>query len=88
VPQDAAIFLQALRDEHANEALAAGALASMGRKDAIELMIRRLRTAVPSSDHWLGEALAKLTGAAFGKSADAWQKWLDANRSELPEQAK
>jgi hypothetical protein len=37
-------------------------LADMGRKDAIELIIVRLRTAVCSTDYRLREALKKLTG--------------------------
>src|SRR5581483_3680027 len=51
VPQEPALFLDALKDEKANEALAAGVLADMGRKDAIALMIARLRGAVPDADH-------------------------------------
>jgi hypothetical protein len=88
VKQKADIFLDALRDPHENAALSSGVLADMGRKDAIELMIVRLRTARPSSDHWLAVALKRLTGEDFGKDADAWQKWLDANRSDLPVQIK
>jgi len=86
--QEPKIFLDALRNPRANEALAASVLARMGRKDAIELMIVRLRTAVPSGDHWLGEALKKLTGQELGTDANAWQEWVDAHRSELPEQLK
>jgi hypothetical protein len=85
---DAAIFLQALKDEHANEALAANALADMGRKDSVELMIRRLKTADYADSHYLVEALKKLTGQDFGADAAKWQDWLDANRSSLPEQAR
>jgi HEAT repeat protein len=88
VKQEPALFLEALRDPKANEALAAGILADLGRKEAVELIVTRLRTAVPDGDHYLAEALAKLTGASCGKDADAWQKWLDAHRSELPEQAR
>jgi HEAT repeat protein len=88
VPQEAKIFIEALRDPRANEALAAGMLNKMGRTDTIELMIARLRTAVPSADHWLTEALAGLTGQNLGTNAKAWQDWLDAHRAEFPEQLK
>jgi HEAT repeat protein len=86
VAQPPDIFIEALRKPKANEALAAEALADMGKKETIGLMIARLRTAVPSSDEYLAEALEKLTGEKLGKDADAWQKWLDENRPKLPEQ--
>jgi len=86
VPQEPKVFLEALRDPRGNEAQAAKHLADMGRKDTIELMIVRLRTAVPSSDYWLAKSLNQLTGADLGKDAKEWQEWLDAHRAELPEQ--
>ena len=86
--QEPEIFVEALRDPRANDSLAATQLARMGRKDTIELMIVRLRTAVPSGDHWLAEALKELTGESLGKDAKAWQQWLDAHRAELPPQLK
>jgi hypothetical protein len=79
VPQEAKIFLEAIRDPNANAALAATELTRMGRKDAIELMIVRLRTAVPLADHWLGEALKTLTRQELGTDAEAWQEWVDAH---------
>lgn len=87
-PQDPGIFIEALKNEHANEALAAGALATLGCKEAIELIVKRLATAVPSSDHWCAVALEKLTGEKFDKDAAKWGAWLEANRAKLPEQAK
>jgi hypothetical protein len=57
LPQDANPFIDALRDPNANAALAADELSKVGRTDTIELMIIRLRTAVPSADHWLAEVL-------------------------------
>jgi hypothetical protein len=88
VKQEATIFIEALRNPRANEAMAAGVLARMRRKDTIELMIGRLKTAVPSGDHWLSEALKSLTGEDFGTNAETWQRWLEANRPALPEQIK
>jgi HEAT repeat protein len=93
-PTDPGIFYEALRDEAPCASLAANALVELGRKDAVEIMIKALRSARPSNDHWIGLALQKLTGQAIGndrpKSADAeqWKSWLDANRSKLPEQTR
>jgi HEAT repeat protein len=86
VPQGPTIFIEALRNPKANEALAAHALADMGRKEAIELMVKRLETAVPSGDWHLSQCLKQLTGADLGKDAASWRAWLEANRSQLPEQ--
>lgn len=84
--EDVALFLTGLRDPAANPALAAAALAQLGHKESVQLMITRLRTAVPSLDHHLSLALKVLTGQDHGKNAEAWQRWLDANRASLPEQ--
>lgn len=88
LPQEAKIFLDAFREPYANDALAADWLARMGRKDTIELIIVRLRKAGPLGDYWLTEALKELTGKDFGADATVWQEWVDAHRSELPEQLK
>ena len=71
--------------------LGRGGVSNIPRRSSVppsepSLMIARLRTAVPSSDEYLAEALEKLTGEKLGKDADAWQKWLDENRPKLPEQ--
>lgn len=88
VKQDSAIFVEALRDPRANAAQAAKVLARMRRKETLELMITRLKTATPSTDHWLHMALKDLTGVDFGTDADTWQRWLEINRLALPEQIK
>lgn len=88
-PTDPALFVQTLREKSALSICAALALVELGRKDTIELMISALRTAQPSRDHWITQGLKKLTGEkGIGIDADAWQKWLDAHRGELPEQVK
>lgn len=88
VSQDSAIFVEALRDPRANAAQAARVLARMRRKETLELMIVRLKTATPSTDHWLHMALKDLTGVDFGTDAETWQRWLEINRLALPEQIK
>ena len=88
VKQEDTIFIEALRNPRANAAQAATVLARMRRKDTIELMVVRLKTAVPSTDHWLSLALRDLTGEDFGTNAETWQRWLDVNRAALPEQIK
>jgi HEAT repeat protein len=91
---DAKIFEDALRQEDPCASLAANALTKLGRKDSVGLMIKALRSARPSNDHWIGLDLQKLTGETIGKDnpvaaeADAWQAWLDKNRSKLPEQVR
>jgi hypothetical protein len=84
--EDVALFLQALRDPEANGSIAAHALAQLGRKEAVQLMIARVRTAFYDRYH-ASVALKALTGEDHGEDAEAWQRWLDANRASLPEQA-
>lgn len=83
---DPAIFVEALRSPEGNAAMAASALANLKRRDAIELLILRLRTARPSTDYHISVALAKLTGKSFGTDHLRWKSWLEANRATLPEQ--
>lgn len=86
VTQDPELFIEAMRRDRANHALAASALALLKRKDAIELILVRLATAQPSLDHWCGKALESLTGQSFGTSHAKWKEWLEANRDHLPPQ--
>ena len=87
-PQDPGIFIEAMRKEGANHAIAAGALAKLKRKDAIELIVKALEKAEDSEDHWCGKALEGLTGEAFGKDYGKWKDWLEKNRKLLPDQLK
>jgi tetratricopeptide (TPR) repeat protein len=84
-PQDPALFFEALREDGADVYMAAAALAKFGRRDAIELILRRMENA--DNRHLLGKALEELTGQAFGESVARWASWLEANRSSLPPQA-
>jgi hypothetical protein len=93
VKTDPRIFIDSLKREDPT-CTGAEALMKLGRRDTIELMVKAIGRAVPSRDYWIGKYLQKLTGQVIGgdnpgaKDAAAWQEWLDANRSKLPEQVR
>jgi hypothetical protein len=82
---DPSLFYESLRRDDGNHVVTAGALADLGRKDAVELILARLASS--DTPHHLGKALEKLTGQVFGDSAVRWKRWLEENRSSLPPQA-
>ncbi len=82
---DPQIFFAALKDPDANAALASAALATLGRKDGVELMIDRLRSETRASHH-VSLDLEKLTGVNLGTGFLEWKTWLEANRGSLPQQ--
>jgi tetratricopeptide (TPR) repeat protein len=82
--EDPSIFLRALREDNANDALAAQALAALDRRDAIELMIERMRGS--DLNHHLRLALQKLTGHDAGMEYADWRDWFKHNRGHFPSQ--
>ncbi len=86
-PVDPEPFYRSLRSTDMPLIQAARALAQLGRKDAIEGIILRFGED-PTTDRELMGALQVLTGATGLHSAKAWLAWLEANRSQLPEQRK
>jgi hypothetical protein len=82
---DGNVFIQALRREGANWALASEGLVLLRRRDAIVLLIRRLDTGT-FDPRYIADALEKLTGQTFGRDEKLWTDWYQKNASELPPQ--
>lgn len=82
--EDPAWFLRSLREGIGNRALAAGALETLGRRDAVEILIEALKGG--EYQHHLAETLHKLTGFHGFQDYAAWRHWLDKNRGTLPPQ--
>ena len=75
-----------LRNPEADTALAAHALAAMGRTETIELMIGQIDGQQPAANGKLLGALWQLTGQRLGSDPTRWRAWLEKNRDKLPEQ--
>jgi hypothetical protein len=82
---DGMVFIEALRLNEANWALASDGLAMLGRMDSICLMIRRLKSRT-FDPRYLADALKKLTGQSYDTDAEAWMLWYQKNASDLPPQ--
>jgi len=83
---DSGIFIDALRRDDVNHAIAVRALAKLSRKDAIGLIIGRLRVSPLDVDYWCGKALHDLTGYEYGTDWRKWAEWYENNKKSLPRQ--
>lgn len=83
---DPKLFLEALRIDEVNHAIAAGALAKLGRRESIELLIEVVGRVERPYRYHCSKALEKLTGETLGESHSKWQAWLKKHRHELPKQ--
>lgn len=77
-------FVRALRGAADHDTRAAQALAKLGRRDAVELLIERMRYS--EEGYHLDEALKALTGYDGDERYSTWRAWLDAHRDALPPQ--
>ncbi len=51
------------------------------RRQAVEILIAALRRGGPSAELAVSN-LARVTGQAYGRDAEAWQRWLDGQPRE------
>jgi HEAT repeat protein len=82
---DGSVFIEGLKRKEANWALASDGLATLGRKDTILLLIRRLKSRT-FNPRYMADALEKMTGHSFGLDWNAWTAWYRKNASRLPPQ--
>lgn len=78
------IFYEALRGDDNFHGTEAEAVAKLGRKEAIALLIDAMRRS--TSDYALQKALQQLTGLSESWGARRWQHWLEENGNLLPPQ--
>ncbi len=87
-PPVAQIFIEALQDGFRPGETAPKALASLGRKDTIQLIINNMpRSTSPYAAEY-AKALKELTGQDLGSDVASWKSWFDRNRQHFPEQVK
>jgi hypothetical protein len=51
------------------------------KREAIEILVKSMRSENPSVRRTAAAQLRNLTGQAFGDAADAWEEWWEANRA-------
>jgi HEAT repeat protein len=83
---DASEFTKALVKRAGNVALITRALARMGRKESVWLIIQSMSDADSDENVWIAKDLEALLGVSIGVKKERWLEWYELNSSMLPPQ--
>lgn len=53
------------------------------KREAIEILVKSMRSESPSVRRTAAAQLRNLTGQALGEAAEPWEEWWDANRAKF-----